>query len=113
MIWVYFNRGVDGRIQAVLLRFSSFGQKHSIRKVSWYNLLHNLNKYYFFYGSIDERLELKKKLQCKPFRWYLENIYPELVVPETQLKGSIRQGQYCIDTLGKLVDGTVGNDIFM
>lgn len=61
-----------------------------------------------FNYSIDDRLALKEKLHCKPFKWYLENVYPELIVPETQAKGSIRQGPYCIDTLGHLVDGTVG-----
>lgn len=72
-------------------------------------------KFIFFYilflflsFSIDDRLALKVNLQCKPFKWYLENVYPELVVPETQAKGSIRQGPYCIDTLGHLVDGTCG-----
>ncbi|CAO1361295.1 unnamed protein product [Diamesa hyperborea] len=60
------------------------------------------------FGNIDDRLALKVNLQCKPFKWYLENVYPELVVPETQAKGSIRQGPYCIDTLGHLVDGTCG-----
>lgn len=65
-----------------------------------------------FIHSIDDRLALKEKLHCKPFKWYLENVYPELVVPETQAKGSIRQGPYCIDTLGHLTDGTVGKYFF-
>lgn len=58
--------------------------------------------------SIDDRTELRERLQCKPFKWYLENVYPELVVPETQSIGSLRQGAYCLDTLGHLMDGTVG-----
>lgn len=52
---------------------------------------------------------MKKKLRCKPFKWFLDNIYPELSIPEVQLKGSIRQGYLCIDTLGKnSSEGVVG-----
>jgi len=62
------------------------------------------------FGSIESRMELKRRLQCKPFQWYLDNVYPDLKIPDSQdiTYGSIRQGAFCLDTLGHLVDGPVG-----
>lgn len=60
--------------------------------------------------SISDRVALRQKLQCKPFSWYLQNVYPELKVPN--LPGTphaIRQGSLCLDTMGHTIGGTLGN----
>ena len=30
-----------------------------------------------FVGSVENRMQFKEEHQCKPFSWFLENIYPE------------------------------------
>ncbi|XP_028813778.1 polypeptide N-acetylgalactosaminyltransferase 18a [Denticeps clupeoides] len=52
-------------------------------------------------GDVSDRKELRKRLQCRPFRWFLENIYSELrtysnTIAYGVLKNSLRL-DLCLD----------------
>lgn len=52
------------------------------------------------FGNIESRVDLRRKLRCQSFKWYLENVYPELSVPKDSSiqKGNIRQRQKCLES---------------
>ncbi|XP_050509496.1 polypeptide N-acetylgalactosaminyltransferase 5 isoform X1 [Diabrotica virgifera virgifera] len=55
-------------------------------------------------GDISARKDLREKLHCKSFRWYLENIYPESQMPlDYYYLGDIRnvETRNCLDTMGR------------
>lgn len=59
------------------------------------------------FGSVASRIEQRKKMNCKSFRWYLENVYPELTVPVKEVLPSIiKQGVNCLESQGQ---DTAGN----
>ncbi|XP_035313862.1 polypeptide N-acetylgalactosaminyltransferase 3 [Cricetulus griseus] len=53
------------------------------------------------FGDLSKRFEIKKRLQCKNFTWYLNTVYPEVYVPDLNpvISGYIKSvGQpLCLD----------------
>ncbi|KAJ8314117.1 hypothetical protein KUTeg_008678 [Tegillarca granosa] len=63
------------------------------------------------YGDVTSRKQLRQKLQCNSFRWYLENIYPESQMPlDYYALGEIRNKEtgQCIDSMGRKSGEKVG-----
>ncbi|XP_071447179.1 putative polypeptide N-acetylgalactosaminyltransferase 9 isoform X1 [Hetaerina americana] len=61
------------------------------------------------FGDVSGRKELRNKLGCKSFKWYLDNIYPELFIPgEAAASGEVRNlglgGHTCLDSPARRTD---------
>lgn len=77
--------------------------------------LDDFKKYYYDrighdlgdYGDVSSRKKLRTDLQCKSFKWYLDNIYPELFIPgEAVASGEIKNpwSNQCVDSAAKRED---------
>ncbi|ELT87494.1 hypothetical protein CAPTEDRAFT_198873 [Capitella teleta] len=63
------------------------------------------------YGDLSPRIQLREKLECKSFRWYLQNIYPESQMPlDYYSLGEIRNKEtnQCLDSMGRKAGEKVG-----
>ncbi|XP_037950362.1 putative polypeptide N-acetylgalactosaminyltransferase 9 [Teleopsis dalmanni] len=61
------------------------------------------------FGDVSARKELRTRLGCKNFKWYLDTIYPELFIPgESVAYGEIRNlgygGRTCLDSPARKKD---------
>lgn len=50
---------------------------------------HLLDKKVIDIGNLTEQIELRKKLKCKSFKWYLENVFPDMDTPVVKAEGPV------------------------
>lgn len=63
------------------------------------------------FGDVSSRRQIRETLNCKNFKWYLDNVYPEKFILDENVHafGEVRNpgSSFCLDTLGKDEKGSI------
>jgi polypeptide N-acetylgalactosaminyltransferase len=67
-------------------------------------------------GNLTERHNLRKKLKCKSFKWYLDNVIPYKFIPDEDVLGfgplKNNKTGFCLDTLQRDEKSTIRLGVF-
>ncbi|XP_071802911.1 polypeptide N-acetylgalactosaminyltransferase 13-like [Asterias amurensis] len=74
-------------------------------KENFYNRLPHLRRVDF--GDVSDRRKLRERLQCHSFEWYLQNVYPEMYVPN--MNAVIKHSAAVASSLGFCLDSNDQN----
>jgi polypeptide N-acetylgalactosaminyltransferase len=62
------------------------------------------------FGDISARVKLRQDLGCKSFKWYMENVYPDMEIPDNFAEGYVENLSVNSNSTPLCLDTTVGEE---